>query len=89
MYVVTTKDDYRWSMISQLVAPDANAEDWFGYSIAMSSNYIVVGAPNCDIMGSNSGKGTSIISFLIDLIALQALHTFIPHKGINGHYSPK
>ncbi len=87
--MVTTKDDYRWSMISQLVAPEANAEDWFGYSIAMSSNYMVVGAPNCDVIGSNSGIVLSIIFFFIALIAIQVLHTFFLQKGIDGHCLPQ
>jgi hypothetical protein len=42
--------------IAKLTASDAKAEDWFGYSVAVSGNYAIVGAHQDDDGGTNSGS---------------------------------
>jgi hypothetical protein len=48
--------DDRWDYQATLAAPDAAAEDQFGYSVSISGETIVVGAPLDDVVGSNSGS---------------------------------
>lgn len=45
-----------WSQQFKLVASDEAAGDWFGYSVAISGDSIVVGAFNNDDAGSASGS---------------------------------
>lgn len=42
--------------VAKLVASDAAAEDWFGLSVAVSGNTAVVGSPQDDDHGTNSGS---------------------------------
>lgn len=49
-----------WSQQAKLTAGDGAAGDNFGFSVAISSNTIVVGAPNDDT-GSNSNQGAAYI----------------------------
>lgn len=37
-----------WSEVTKLVAPNRKVNDWFGWSVAISGNYVVVGAVNED-----------------------------------------
>ncbi|MBI1825430.1 MAG: FG-GAP repeat protein [Planctomycetes bacterium] len=45
-----------WISAQTLVAPDAAAYDFFGYSTGISGNVIIVGAYGDDVFGSNSGS---------------------------------
>ena len=38
----------QWQEIAKLHAPDGGADDWFGYSIALDGDTLVVGAPHHD-----------------------------------------
>ena len=40
----------------KITASDAAVSDFFGFSVAMSDTHIVVGVPQADIVGSNSGS---------------------------------
>jgi hypothetical protein len=40
----------------KLIASDGEAYDWFGYSVAISGDYVVVSAPYDDDAGSGSGS---------------------------------
>jgi hypothetical protein len=45
-----------WGQVAKLVASDAAAEDYFGYSVAVSGDIAVVGAWGDDDHGDNSGS---------------------------------
>jgi len=45
-----------WAQQTKLTAADAAAEDWFGYSVALSGDTAVVGAYQDDDAGFNSGS---------------------------------
>jgi|GEM_PF-7129377 len=45
-----------WAISETLVAADAGAGDWFGYSIAVNGNTAIVGAPWDDDGGRSSGS---------------------------------
>lgn len=44
-----------WAELDQLTAPDAEADDEFGFSVGIDGNTLVVGAYLEDAVGSNSG----------------------------------
>ncbi|WP_132000263.1 FG-GAP repeat protein, partial [Dokdonella fugitiva] len=44
-----------WSQQAKLVAGDAQADDWFGWSVALDGDTALVGAPREDDGGSNAG----------------------------------
>jgi MYXO-CTERM domain-containing protein len=46
-YVFVTKNG-SWTLEQKLVAPDAGAGRWFGYSVAIDGNKAIVGAPQAD-----------------------------------------
>lgn len=54
-YVYTLNSDENVSEIQKITASDAEANDYFGYSVSLSNSYIVVGAYNEDTNGSNAG----------------------------------
>ena len=45
-----------WSQQAKLIASDGAAFDWFGHSVSISGDYALVGAPDDDDNGSNSGS---------------------------------
>jgi hypothetical protein len=44
-----------WGEVMKLIASDAENQDWFGYSVAISGDYAVVGATDEDGLGNNRG----------------------------------
>ncbi|EGB09976.1 hypothetical protein AURANDRAFT_52803, partial [Aureococcus anophagefferens] len=52
----TTNDGASWTQVAKLVASDAAATDYFGYSVAVSGDLVVVGAYGNDDAGSKSGS---------------------------------
>ncbi|KAH8083364.1 hypothetical protein JL720_8246 [Aureococcus anophagefferens] len=52
----TTNDGASWTQVAKLVASDAAEDDWFGYSVAVSGDLVVVGARYNDDAGSDSGS---------------------------------
>jgi hypothetical protein len=44
-----------WGEVMKLTALDAEDQDWFGYSVAINGNYVVVGAAYENGAGSNRG----------------------------------
>lgn len=44
-----------WSQVQKIIASDRDIEDWFGYSVAISGDYIIVGAyqEDHDVIGEN------------------------------------
>ncbi|MHC4675134.1 MAG: hypothetical protein ACYTBZ_21830, partial [Planctomycetota bacterium] len=49
-------DGANWAQEAKLLASDGAADDWFGYSVVISDDVIVVGAYADDDMGSYSGS---------------------------------
>jgi len=49
------KGDDGWRQVAKLVANDPNADDNFGKAVAISGQTVLVGSPNADPNGSNSG----------------------------------
>merc|ERR1719271_89346 len=52
----TTNGGASWTQVAKLVASDAAAEDWFGESVTVSGDLVVVGADGNDDAGSYSGS---------------------------------
>ena len=52
---VLRRNGGQWEMAAKLVAPDAEQYDIFGHSVAISGERIIVGAPENDDDGENSG----------------------------------
>ncbi len=55
-YIFKNDGDGTFVLSSKLIAPDAATEDEFGYRVAISSNYAIVGALYNDDNASNSGS---------------------------------
>lgn len=53
---IYVSDGNIWSEEAKLSASDGGASDEFGFSVAISGNYAIVGAPGDDDFGSNSGS---------------------------------
>jgi len=49
-------DGTSWVQEQKLLAPDGAGSDWFGYSVSVSGNYAIVGAPRDDDKGTRSGS---------------------------------
>jgi hypothetical protein len=48
-----------WEFQTKLINPNPEAGDWFGFSVAIFGDYVIVGAPNDDEMGfGNAGSAT-------------------------------
>jgi hypothetical protein len=54
-YVFTRGSTFNWTQIAKLTASDAAASDYFGHSVSIDGDTIVIGAPYEDVYGSNSG----------------------------------
>jgi hypothetical protein len=53
---VFKRDGSSWKEHKMLFAKDGTKEDWFGYSVAMSEDYVIVGAPWDDSVDTDSGS---------------------------------
>ena len=45
-----------WTQFQKITAYDADAEDWFGYSVSVKGNYAIVGSLIDDYKGKDSGS---------------------------------
>ncbi len=45
-----------WTQVAKIAPDDGAAGDWFGYSVAIDGDYIIVGAPRDDNVLSNTGS---------------------------------
>jgi len=50
------RDGYNWEQTAKLTAPDAGAEDQFGYSVSLSNGYALISAVFNDVNGTDSGS---------------------------------
>lgn len=55
-YIFADDDAGVWTQQAKLVAPDANAKDWFGLMVAISGDTAIVGANKDDDNGLDSGS---------------------------------
>ncbi|PXF62173.1 MAG: hypothetical protein C4B59_00750 [Candidatus Methanogaster sp.] len=53
---IFTRDGTTWTEQAKITASDGAAEDVFGSSVAISGDYVVVGADHDDDVGTNSGS---------------------------------
>jgi hypothetical protein len=74
-----------WSMEQVLVAGDGAANDWFGASVAVSREVIVVGAPQNDSFGTNGGAAY-VFRFNKALEVWQQEDKIGPLVGPTGNY---
>jgi hypothetical protein len=75
-------DAGRWTEQQKLLASDAAEGDRFGYSVAVSGKYLVVGAPYEDAKGVNSG---SAYVFCLDRGTWTECRKLIPSDGMQDH----
>ena len=54
-YVFTRGSTFNWTQIAKLTASDGAADDYFGRSVSIDGDTIVIGSPYEDVYGSNSG----------------------------------
>ena len=79
--------------LHKLVASDANQNDYFGYSVAISGNYAIVGAPYNNDGGTDSGSAyifnVSTGTELHKLVAIDdaAYDHFGSNVAISGNYA--
>lgn len=55
-YVFERDANGNWSQINKLLAADGAPEDYFGYRVAISGDYAIVGSPDDDDKGTLSGS---------------------------------
>lgn len=53
---ILQKTGANWETIAKLTASNGQTDDFFGYSVAISGDYVVVGNPNSDENGFNYGS---------------------------------
>lgn len=53
---IFTRSGTTWSQQAKLIASDGERNDWFGYSVALSGDTVVIGADSDDDNGFNSGS---------------------------------
>ncbi len=80
-YIFQRTGPNSWGSGTKIVAPDAEADDRFGWSVAISGDYAVVGAIKEDEGGSNAGAaymfrrtGSDSWDFDIKIMAPDTLH---------------
>jgi uncharacterized repeat protein (TIGR01451 family) len=56
VYIFERDESGEWQQEAKLTAGDGSSNDYFGYSVAMSGNWAIVGAPYDDDQGSSSGS---------------------------------
>jgi hypothetical protein len=49
-------DGKEWVFKHKLTASDGAAKDWFGYSVSLQGDYVIIGADGCDDKGSDAGS---------------------------------
>ncbi|MCB9849373.1 MAG: hypothetical protein H6817_01560 [Phycisphaerales bacterium] len=80
--------DGSWQRTATLRADDASAYDWFGFSVAISGDIIVVGAPYDDEAGTDSGAAYVFVYYEEDDTWHQSAKLTSPYATANelfGH----
>lgn len=54
-YVFFGSED-AWEQVAELKADDAAGDDWFGASVAIDGDFVIVGASRDDLSGANEGS---------------------------------
>lgn len=79
------RDGSSWSEVAKLLASDGAAEDIFGWSVSISGDYVVVGAPSDDDNGVDSG---SAYLYLLNISPKIISIKDVPHDQ-GGHITIK
>ena len=74
-------DDYSFSVQQKLLAGDGSGNDQFGYSVAISGNYAIVGARYDDDNGYNSGS-----AYIFNVQTGTQLHKLTASDGAANDY---
>ena len=72
-------DGIAWTFMQKIVGPDVEVEDFFGHSVSISGNYLVIGAYRDDV-GSNVDQGSASIYELTETFGWVLMHK-ITHSG--------
>ncbi|MGY5853493.1 MAG: hypothetical protein RTU92_08020 [Candidatus Thorarchaeota archaeon] len=72
VYVFERRDSGSWTEVAKLIADDVIASDYYGGSVAVDGDVLVVGSPNNDPLGGKSG---SAYVFTRDEMGLWRLHS--------------
>ncbi len=81
-YLFDISDPASPIQIAKLVSDDAAASDWFGYSLAISGSTAIVGAPQDDDNGSNSGS--AYLFDISDPASVTQIAKLLPDDGAAG-----
>lgn len=74
-----------WTQMAQLVASDGEGYEWFGNAVAISGNYIVVGAFGHDV-GGNTSQGCAYVFFNKGGTWVQAAQLFANDGAENDRF---
>ena len=74
-----------WVEQAKLVAADGTFDDYFGYSVAISGDYVIVGAIQEDI-GTNSNQGAAYIFFRNGASWTQQAKLVASDGGVNDNF---
>jgi hypothetical protein len=66
-FIADPNDPAGWSPYAKLRAPDGAANDWFGYSVALSGDIAVIGAPQDDYGDPNDPDYNSGTAYVFSL----------------------
>jgi hypothetical protein len=85
VFVEGPEEPRGWMQIQKLGAVDAAAHDRFGHSVAVSGATLVVGAPNDDPKGSDSGSASVFQRSSREDPAWVAVKTLVPRDGARSN----
>jgi len=74
------RSDTTWNQQAKLTASDGAAEDWFGWSVAVSGDTAVVGARYDDV-GTNTDQGSA---YVFTGLGPPSIDTLTPLSGASG-----
>ena len=76
------KDKTTWSQAFKITSGDGAAYDYFGRSVSMETNYVIVGAP-----GDENATGAAYIYKIYDLTVLSVAPEFVSIPELSGSFS--
>jgi len=82
--IIYKRDQKMWIMQAKLLAHDGQANDYFGYDVAISGDYAVVGAYRCDDDTRNNVGGAYIYKY--DKGTWNYYTKLVPIQGTSNDY---
>jgi hypothetical protein len=83
---IFTRNGTVWTEQQKLIASDASLNDWFGYSIAISNNTVVVGAYNDSIGTIFNNQGSAYIFVRSNSLWTERAKLIAKDGSINDHF---